>query len=822
MRVTTKLCATLTGLAALGVSTAAIAQVRTAQPVIETSPGVWVSELDNPRPSTPIVLGPADEGLRAFQSGTQFSQTLNFEVEFYASPLASPQDDPYSQFDWFGERTTNYGLYRDTNEQALQWSYYGPGSTMWFESSSVLLGHGGQSLQWSKYFWDGSTMQRTFEPEQQWFLSGDTILVPVHVIEAYPTGGSPTYSQVEAQLLFDGITNFQSTRHTVPGGQLEDYLLRVTNQTVDAYRNYILRQVGQYYSPDDIFAQCGIQFRLASYVAVEVPTQIYEGRVASDWPDDPNCIMQYSTASPNSEACVVPWDRFTHGCSSGNLGVSDERKTAPQALRYLASQTARQNLITGQTFTEFPNGIDVILTASLDSAETAAGCPGPLYGLSDDNWAAVAGWIASNEPTTMSHEIGHILLASDDHPDPATGTQNLMKAGGGDGYYIPGCQTWERSGLTAPWNCDTSVVEPPGTTNQCESMRLRAASYGTSAATNPSPPAPMDMEGGPPGEKLEWSYGRAANGPTTDVSYASGNSTQGDEAIIVPGGFQEIGSPVFWTTDIQQIGTEIEVDVYIPVDVPNPYWVGSVALSFDHVATSTYSWIGQHELTSLPRGQWSTLTFTVPQIVANVLSGDHPNAQFIVTVNGPIGGAESLLLDGFRMSGTLTERTTGHVSGSSGIDVATNAFWSFENLAEWSSTAPTSLTNSPVTDQLNALAVDASGWTVISSRQFQGIDIPTTTGQLSLDIFIPNPQPNPWWVGDVRVAFDCPVAGLHNVEVQNVPLTNLFHDEYNHVVWDLPANIQAALNSGVSCTVSPIVNVSSGAGVFLIDRMGFE
>jgi hypothetical protein len=68
----------------------------------------------------------------------------------------------------------------------------------------------------------------------------------------------------------------------------------------------------------------------------------------------------------------------------------------------------------------------------------------------------------------------------------------------------------------------------------------------------------------------------------------------------------------------------------------------------------------------------------------------------------------------------------------------------------------------------------------------------------------------------------CPDAGVYSAFVGNRSLTNLFLDEYNHVTFDVPPPVQAALQAPGSCQFRVILNVMADAGTFGLDRMGFE
>jgi hypothetical protein len=117
-------------------------------------------------------------------------------------------------------------------------------------------------------------------------------------------------------------------------------------------------------------------------------------------------------------------------------------------------------------------------------------------------------------------------------------------------------------------------------------------------------------------------------------------------------------------------------------------------------------------------------------------------------------------------------------AGSAGQNVATSSLFDFEQWNEWHSLAPWTAETAHVSRGMIALGVQASGWALVSSSAFSTCGLLVVTIDLSLDVYIPNPQPNAWWVGEV--------------------------------------------NSSTNCTIHVVLNVSNGAGRFLLDRMGFE
>lgn len=230
--------------------------------------------------------------------------------------------------------------------------------------------------------------------------------------------------------------------------------------------------------------------------------------------------------------------------------------------------------------------------------------------------------------------------------------------------------------------------------------------------------------------------------------------------------------------------------------------------------------MGQQDLTALPRGQWSTVVFNVPSSVRAALLGDFPSAQFFFSANTSV--PTGVLLDNFRFGGSMTQRTVSHQNGSQGIGVNSNPFLSFENLSDWTSPAGGLSHNAQtVSDGAYSLAVPSGSWREVRSRNFSTSELPTLGNELSLDVFIPDPQLNPWWVGDVQVYASCPSAGIYNQYVGQKSLTNLFVGEFNRLSFPVPSNVRNALaGSHSGCQLSfTIVSSQSGAS-FLFDRFG--
>jgi hypothetical protein len=315
-----------------------------------------------------------------------------------------------------------------------------------------------------------------------------------------------------------------------------------------------------------------------------------------------------------------------------------------------------------------------------------------------------------------------------------------------------------------------------------------------------------------------WTVNGAALGTNTETKSAGASS------LSVAGcGWQPLLSPVFSTHEFGVIGDRIAFDLFIPTSQSNPYWTGDVQMFLSIPAAQMYNaHLGWQGLTKLPRGQWTTIEYTLTPVARAALAGDHPGAQFTIALN--LGScAAPLLIDNLRFIGALVSRVAPHQEGSTNLNVQTNSLFGFEQPGTWSSQqAAVALDFDLRSHGTASLSVPSGGWIEVASSPFATNQAPPVTGKMNIDVFIPPGQSNPWWVGDLSASFDCPSAGLYSVYLGNKPLTNLFESEFNSVVFDVPSNVQQALRaSHTGCRIKLELNTSAGKGNFRFDRLGF-
>ncbi len=308
----------------------------------------------------------------------------------------------------------------------------------------------------------------------------------------------------------------------------------------------------------------------------------------------------------------------------------------------------------------------------------------------------------------------------------------------------------------------------------------------------------------------------------TPLSVNTTNKTQGSGSLQVDGcNWAQLNSPVFSTADWGAIGTKLKLDVYIPAPQQNPAWVGDLQFFVTIPGADLFNQpLERKDLTSLPRGQWSTLEFNVPTNFRNALLGDYANARFHIQLN-VADCARRVLLDNLRFGGDITKRQTYHVRGSQQNPVTTNALFSFDDVNEWGSNRPLGASTNKV-QGTGSVGVAASGYTTVTSRPFATSELTGVTRKLSLDVFVPKPQPNQYWTGSLELYVTC--GALYNAYVGQYSLTNRFENEYNTALFTAPEEVYQTLRGArgqlTGCRLTTVLNVNPG-GTWLLDNLGF-
>jgi hypothetical protein len=128
--------------------------------------------------------------------------------------------------------------------------------------------------------------------------------------------------------------------------------------------------------------------------------------------------------------------------------------------------------------------------------------------------------------------------------------------------------------------------------------------------------------------------------------------TEGDFSVSVDwargysGGFRTLTSSKFPTSTFQGITSTLALDVYLPTNPSNKYWLGQVLIFASCPSANLYNVpLGNAELTGKPLGAFSTVKFSIPLAVKNAMSTAHSDFSFSVSLNANDSG---YLFDNFR------------------------------------------------------------------------------------------------------------------------------------------------------------------------------
>ncbi|WP_434046082.1 MULTISPECIES: hypothetical protein [Sorangium] len=144
----------------------------------------------------------------------------------------------------------------------------------------------------------------------------------------------------------------------------------------------------------------------------------------------------------------------------------------------------------------------------------------------------------------------------------------------------------------------------------------------------------------------------------------------------------------------------------------------------------------------------------------------------------------------------------------------------FEALSGWTASAGLLSLSATRSEGERALAVANAGYTVIQ-RAPLAIGDPIKS-VVSIDVRVPEQQPNPWWAGEISLAIQVPSRGVSQT-LGTRSLTGLAQGTFHRLTFAVPPAVQQALST--SSTPAPLwsfsitLNVPSGSGPHLLDRL---
>ena len=102
---------------------------------------------------------------------------------------------------------------------------------------------------------------------------------------------------------------------------------------------------------------------------------------------------------------------------------------------------------------------------------------------------------------------------------------------------------------------------------------------------------------------------------------------------------------------------------------------------------------------------------------------------------------------------------------------------------------------SPIRQGCGALGIQGSGYMPINSIAFVAGGL-TVTAALSVDLFIPNNQPNQFYLGALQMYLSCPSVGSYNQYIGQVELTGKPQNAYSTLRFPLPTAVKNTLIQG--------------------------
>jgi hypothetical protein len=196
----------------------------------------------------------------------------------------------------------------------------------------------------------------------------------------------------------------------------------------------------------------------------------------------------------------------------------------------------------------------------------------------------------------------------------------------------------------------------------------------------------------------------------------------------------------------------------------------------------------------------------------------------------------------FRLRGTLVVKTPGP-NGSvltTAINVDANGavappgavacttqsglerLFGFEEVQLFSSVnAALSLVTTPLRQGCGALGVRGQGFMPIVGAPFSTRGL-TTNAALSVDLFIPSGQPNPFWTGGLQAHLSCPSGAVFNQYIGQVELTGKPLNQYSTLRFPLPSAVRTTLARPLDdCSFTLSLNVNPTGNTWILDRLRF-
>ncbi len=146
----------------------------------------------------------------------------------------------------------------------------------------------------------------------------------------------------------------------------------------------------------------------------------------------------------------------------------------------------------------------------------------------------------------------------------------------------------------------------------------------------------------------------------------------------------------------------------------------------------------------------------------------------------------------------------------------------FEDPQSWtSSQASLSLVTSPVRQGCGALGIRGHGYIPIEGAPFTASGL-SLRPALSVDLFMPSDQPNPYYLGALQMYLTCPSVNAFSQYIGQVELTGKPQNRYSTLRFPLPSAVTATLQRApADCFFSLALNVNDTGRTWILDNLRF-
>lgn len=180
---------------------------------------------------------------------------------------------------------------------------------------------------------------------------------------------------------------------------------------------------------------------------------------------------------------------------------------------------------------------------------------------------------------------------------------------------------------------------------------------------------------------------------------------------------------------------------------------------------------------------------------------------------------------GVALAACSSEPTSGESLGSSSqaLTSSQQRILGFESVgsgsSDWTSSAGTLTQSTRHVEGASSLAIANGGNAEIKSAALSSLG--PVADKLSLDLLLPAVQPNPNWMGTLKIVIECPSQQLSYEGLAEYQLQGRATEQFLRFEFPLSASTRSKLSTGTYSDLrfKILLNVASGAGPWLLDRL---